>query len=41
MLKFNAKISKMGDRRIITIPKALEQMIGDYENKEITVTLKT
>ena len=39
-LIFRGKVSKMGDNRIIWIPIALREMIRDYEDDDIIVTIK-
>jgi antitoxin component of MazEF toxin-antitoxin module len=39
-LVFKSKISKMGNNRIIWIPLALREMIRDYEDEDIIVTIK-
>lgn len=39
MYKFVSKISKMGENRIIWIPKALLKMVEGYENRHVIVTV--
>jgi hypothetical protein len=39
-LKFKAKISKMGDNRIIWVPLALREMIKEFEKGDIMVSIK-
>lgn len=39
-LTFKAKISKMGDNRIIWIPMALHEMIKDFEQSDVMVSIK-
>jgi hypothetical protein len=39
-LTFKAKISKMGDNRIIWIPLALREMIKEFEKSDIMVSIK-
>jgi ABC-type arginine/histidine transport system permease subunit len=39
-LVFKSKISNMGDNRNIWIPLALREMIRDYENEDIIVSIK-
>ena len=39
-LVFKSKISKMSNNRIIWIPLALREMIRDYEDEDIIVTIK-
>ena len=39
-LTFKAKISKMGDNRIIWIPLALREMITEFEDSDIIVSIK-
>jgi antitoxin component of MazEF toxin-antitoxin module len=39
-LVFKSKISKMGNNRIIWIPLALREMVRDYEDEDIIVTIK-
>ena len=39
-LVFKSRISKMGDNRIIWIPLALREMIRDYEDEDIIVSIK-
>lgn len=38
-LKFPAKISKMGDNKIIWIPKIMHDMIEKFEDETVTVTI--
>jgi hypothetical protein len=38
-VKFKAKISKMGDNRVIWIPLAMHEMTRELEGKEILVTI--
>lgn len=37
---FPARISKMGNNRIVWIPKALHKMIKQFEGKDIVVELR-
>jgi len=39
-LRFKAKISKMGDNRIIWVPLALREMIKEFEKSDIMVSIK-
>ena len=39
-LTFKSKLSKMGDNRIIWIPAALHEMIKNFENDDIMVSIK-
>jgi antitoxin component of MazEF toxin-antitoxin module len=39
-LTFKAKISKMGDNKIIWIPAALHQMLKDFEKDDVMVSIK-
>jgi len=39
-LVFKSKISKMGNNRIIWIPLALREMVRDYEDEDIILTIK-
>jgi hypothetical protein len=39
-LTFKAKISKMGDNRIIWVPLALREMIKEFEKRDIMVSIK-
>ena len=39
-LKFKAKISKMGDNRIIWVPLALREMIKEFEKGDIMISIK-
>ena len=36
---FNAKISKMGDNRIIWIPKSFAEMIKPWEDEKVLVKI--
>ena len=38
-IKFPAKISKMGDNKIIWIPKIMHDMIKKFEDERVTVTI--
>ena len=38
-VKFSAKISKMGENRIIWIPKSFEEMIKPWENEKVLVKI--
>lgn len=41
VITFKAKIAKMGDsNRIIWIPLALHEMIRDFEDEDLLVTIK-
>jgi hypothetical protein len=39
-LVFKSKISKMGDNRIIWIPLALREMIKEFQDDDILVSIK-
>ena len=39
-LVFKAKLAKMGDKRIIWIPLAFREMIRDYEDEDLIVSIK-
>jgi len=39
-MKFNGKVSKMGTRKIISIPQALDAMIEEYIGKDVQVTVE-
>jgi len=39
-LTFKSRISKMGDNRIIWIPIALREMITEFENNDVIVSIK-
>ena len=39
-LRFKAKISKMGENRIIWVPLALREMIKEFEKGDIMVSIK-
>jgi antitoxin component of MazEF toxin-antitoxin module len=39
-LNFKAKISKMGDNKIIWIPAALHEMLKDFEKDDVMVSIK-
>ena len=38
-IKFPARISKMGDNKIIWIPKIMHDMIEEFEDERVTVTI--
>ena len=38
-VKFPAKISKMGDNKIIWIPKTMHDMIEKFEDETVTVII--
>ncbi|HYY71777.1 MAG TPA: hypothetical protein VE595_05140 [Nitrososphaeraceae archaeon] len=38
-IKFPARISKMGDNKIIWIPKIMHDMIEKFEDERVTVTI--
>ena len=38
-IKFPARISKMGDNKIIWIPKIMHDMIKKFEDERVTVTI--
>jgi antitoxin component of MazEF toxin-antitoxin module len=39
-LTFKARISKMGNNKIIWIPMALHEMIKDFEKGDVMVSMK-
>lgn len=39
-LKFSGKITKMGDNRVIWIPKRLHGDIEGYEDKQLIITIE-
>ena len=39
-LTFKSKISKMGENRIIWIPLALREMIKEFEQEDVVVSIK-
>ena len=38
-VKFSAKISKMGDNRVIWIPKSFAEMIKPFEDERVLVQI--
>lgn len=39
-LTFKAKISKMGNNRVIWVPMALHEMIKDFEKEDVMISIK-
>jgi hypothetical protein len=39
-LTFKAKISKMGNNRVIWVPRALHEMIKDFEKEDVMISIK-
>ena len=39
-LTFKAKISKMGNNRVIWVPIALHEMIKDFEKEDVIISIK-
>ena len=39
-LTFKAKISKMGNNRVIWVPMALHEMIKDFDKEDVMISIK-
>lgn len=40
MLSFEANVAKMGDKRLIIIPKSMHYMLKSFEDKDLIVMIK-